>query len=192
MKDFCFGEPRCSNKVKHSAKFLVVRCHASVVEVSCVNSSSAPRKVAPTPQGASSRSHAPLSYRAHGRAPSASSPNRAARDPASFRPARRDRSPQPPPAVPPHPLAPRASMWGARRRVACVAAQWRGTRSRVFSSSAARRDRHGFLRCAVPHSRSPSALSAAPRLFCVIAQSSGTRSRAPFLQRCVIGRHRLL
>ena len=190
MKDFCFGEPRCSNKVKHSAKFCcAMSCQCG--EVSCVNSSSAPRKAAAD----SSRRVRPaltLPYLTE----------RTAEPRLRHRPIERNAIPRPfvqRAAIgrhsllqPCHPTLslPERSQRG--ERLSCVAAQWRGTRSRVFSSSAARETATASSRCAVPHSRSPSALSAAPRLFCVIAQSSGTRSRVLFLQRCVIGRHRLL
>jgi hypothetical protein len=54
-------------------------------------------------------------------------------------------------------------------------AQSSGTRSRVHSSSAARKASIASCSRAVPLSCSPSNRSASPRLFCALAQSSGNR-----------------
>jgi hypothetical protein len=58
---------------------------------------------------------------------------------------------------------------------------WRGFAGQFLQRSAIGRDR--LLQRAVPSSRSPSVLSAVPRLFCAFAQSSGTRARVPSSNR---------
>jgi hypothetical protein len=75
------------------------------------------------------------------------------------------------------PLSRCPSFQSARPRLACVAAHWSGTRSRVYSSNAARWAATASSSRVVPLSRCPSFQRARPKLVCVDAHWSGIRSR---------------
>ena len=83
-------------------------------------------------------------------------------------------------------------IWMTRSRFLCVAAESRGTRSRVRSLSASLKAATACSRRSVPDSRSPRVPRAAPRLLCVMSKSPGHALAGPLLERLVEGGHGLL